>query len=32
MIALALILAAVPVLLLGIGAFDDSRHHLSWDD
>ena len=28
MIALAMILAAMPVLLLGMGAFDSGPHHL----
>ena len=32
MIALAMILAAVPVLMLGMGAFEQSPHHLGWDD
>ena len=32
MIALALILAAVLLILLGMGAFDGGPHHLGWDD
>ena len=32
MIALAMILAAVPVLLLGMGAFDSGSHCIEWDD
>ena len=32
MIALALFLAAVPVLLLAMGAFDSSPHYVGCDD